>query len=171
MIKLVGLLLLLGLVMVGCSSSGPSDISTMPLPVSSSELDPAAEQKLIDSPWISPAVVEVSNFYPGARAEWNLRVHNGKDEESGFSITYKEPNYLREGYSMPPDGAQAWVLIADPSPVFAPKETLEILVVLEMPWNVEMEDKAKWEFWVSVIEDTDSMIRTEMCSRWLVSMR
>jgi hypothetical protein len=98
-------------------------------------------------------------------------VHNGKDSAASFLVAYRYPDSVGEGYVKPAKEVQDWVIIADPTPVIAPKETREILVVLEMP-----EDAAvfapKWEFWISVKDTTQTgMVQTELCSRWLVSMR
>jgi len=125
----------------------------------------------IDRTWISPGKVQVGNFYPGARAEGNLLVHNGNDTGASFLIAYRYPDHVEEGYIKPTPEVQDWVIITDPTPVLAPYETRGILVVLAMP-----EDAAafapKWEFWISVKDTTQTgMVQTELCSRWLVSMR
>ena len=126
-----------------------------------------------DMTWISPGKVQIGNFYPGARAEWPVQIHNGKDVETIFSVKYRQPDYVGEGYAMPPDEAQDWVIIVDSTPVLAPKETKDILTVLAMP--KEGEAPPKWEFWISVM-DTGAVkgmtgIHTELCTRWLVNMR
>lgn len=190
------------------------------------------------------------DYYPGARAEWDLRIHNGNDavqvtEEysvltgadeasveiqlkrpladadiknvtlfgnntleklvatyynpdtkglvikglipdsfriitityfawAEFLVSYREPDYAKEGYDRPPPEAKDWVIIVDSTPVLAPKETREILVVLAMPRMVLAPPEKhylypnRWEFWVSVTEQTGGSVQTEMASRWLV---
>ena len=125
----------------------------------------------IDRTWISPGKVMVGNFYPGARAEWNLLVHNGKDTQASFVIAYRYPDHVGEGYVKPTTEVQDWVIIADPTPILMPKETREILIALEMPKDAISPGKL-WEFWISVKDQTQTgMITTELCSRWCVSMR
>ena len=130
------------------------------------------EESLYDRTWISPAMVEISNYYPGGSASWSLRVHNGKDTEARFLVAYRVPDKVKEGYAMAPVEAGDWVIVADPTPILAPKETREIRITLVVPASTGAEDlPVTWEFWTSVIEVTGDMIQTEMCTRWLVSMR
>ncbi len=123
-----------------------------------------------DKTWLSPGKVYISNFYPGARAEWNITIYNAKETPSQFTIKYRYPDYVAEGYDKPPPESQNWVIIADPNPVLAPRETRNILVALDMPKQAKVMSK-KWEFWISVIEETGAMIQVELCSRWLVTMK
>ena len=126
---------------------------------------------LVDRTWISPGKVQVGNFYPGARAEWTLLVHNGNDIAASFLVTYRYPDHVAEGYAKPMSEVQGWIIIADPTPVIAPKETKEILIVLAMPEDATV-FAPKWEFWISVKDTTQTgMVVTELCSRWLVQMR
>ena len=90
-------------------------------------------------------------------------------EPSTFSIYYKEPNSLTVGFSMPPVGAKDWVIVSDPSPVLAPKETRNILVSVVMPQGATAPNK--WEFWIGVAQASAGMVQVELCSRWTVEMR
>ena len=124
-----------------------------------------------DRTWISPGKVNIGNFYPGARAEYPITIHNGADTKTSFSVTYRYPDHVGEGYVKPPLEVQDWVIIADSTPVLMPKETRDILVVLEMPKDSKV-FAPKWEFWISVIDTSQvGMVVTELCSRWLVAMR
>lgn len=230
------------LVMVGCSQT--NDAGEIPQ-------KPAGGVATIGEPpsditWISPGKVEVGNYYPGATAEWTMKVHNGSSERmetfkvtteigedsitlplkakvwqedinnisvvsdlesdlinvdsydygtdnltiSGmaddsvriftieyipestpFSVNYRHPDNVDEGYAKPPDEAQDWVIIADTTPVLAPYETRDILVVLAMPQDAEV-FAPKWEFWVSVKDTSQTgFVAVELACRWLVSMR
>lgn len=121
--------------------------------------------------WISPGKVNVSNFYPGARAEYPLTIHNGNDYFCSFEVGYRYPDHVGEGYSMPPGEAQDWVMVIDPSPVLAPYETKDILITLEIPEGAVVSEQS-WEFWVSVVDMSQTgTVRTELCCRWLISMR
>ena len=204
------------------------------------------EAQLYNDNWITPAAVEIGNFFPGAQAEWSIRLHNGNDasvqsqsftvttepgETAGpialacplaggaieqvlsitssdttdillptaylpetkelmvagfapdtsriitilyeawteFSVYYRYPNRVREGFSYPTEEVETWVTVADASPVLAPKETRAVLIVVAMP-----EDAAppaeEWEFWIAVLEEGQGAVQTEMCSRWFVTM-
>lgn len=121
--------------------------------------------------WISPGKVNVSNFYPGARAEYPITIHNGNDFACTFNVTYRYPDHVGEGYSKPPAEAQDWVMVVDTTPMLAPQETREVLIVLEIPEGMVVIEQ-EWEFWVSVMDMSQTgTVRTELCCRWLISMR
>lgn len=165
-ILIIGLLTVGLLLVSGCTS----DYSP-PASPSSNELTVLPGEPPIDRTWISPGKVQVGNFYPGARAEWTLLVHNGNDTTTPFAVSYRYPDHVDEDYVKPTEEVQNWVIIADTTPVIAPRETREILVILAMPENATV-FAHKWEFWISVIDMTQSgMVQTELCSRWLVTMR
>lgn len=204
------------------------------------------ETHLMNNTWISPAKIEIGNYYSGARAEWYIRVHNSNDEATQiekksvgtfanetvvdialkfpladnditkatvtsdnnkdslavtnyksidkvltitgftpsesriisivykawteFKISYRIPDSTMSGYVKAPSNAQDWVIIADTTPVFRPKETKEILVVLQIPEGVTVLDK-QWEFWTSVSEGGQGTVQTEMCQRVCIKMR
>ena len=86
-----------------------------------------------------------------------------------FAVYYRYPNRVAEGYSYPDDKTDDWVIIADATPVLAPKETRDILIAVELPEGTVTPDR--WEFWIAVMEKGQGSVQTEMCSRWLVSMR
>lgn len=169
----IAVILVIGGLILGSQlfSSQPSNgSSTTPASVNGIS-DPEMEELLYDRTWISPGKVHVGNFYPGAQAEWMLLIHNGKDEITSFAVSYRYPDHVDEDYVKPILGVEDWVIITDPTPVLAPKETREILIVLAMPEDAVI-FAPRWEFWISVTDTTQAgMIRTELCSRWLVTMR
>lgn len=125
----------------------------------------------VDQTWISPAKVTVGNFYPGARAECELQVHNGNDTQAAFSVSYRYPDNVGDGYVKPPVEAKDWVIVADDSPILAPKETRNILIALDLPKGTKIFGKS-WEFWISVKDMSQiGMVQTELCARWLINMR
>jgi len=223
------------------------------LPQPSEDEPPPSEAKVWEKKppdnmnWISPGKITVSNFYPGARAEYPITVHNGgqkldtklviteigetscpialdfllyrgkasevygissnepmdrphatkymetgniviveglqpnttrklyisygTSESATFSIYYREPDHVPSGTSKAPAEAQGWVMIVDPTPVLQPRETRDILVILELPESVIVTDP-KWEFWVAVTDITaGGSVKTELCARWIVNMR
>lgn len=163
--RLIAISLAFLLILAGCSNSPPpvswKDNPTTAVTVS----EPPA-----DRTWISPGKVMIANFYPGARAEYELSVHNGKDTKCQFQVKYRYPDHTGEDYEKPPAEAENWVIIADTTPVVMPRETLSILVALVLPDDAITPER--WEFWISVIDTTQAgMVRTELCTRWLVTMR
>jgi hypothetical protein len=157
--KLIGLIIVTGfLLLAGCTPSAPV-IET-----------PEPPADLYDKVWISPGKVMVGHFYAGARAEYPLSIHNGNDQPTEFSITYKAPGNTNDGYDSAPAEAQDWVIIADPTPVLAAKETKEVLIAVEMPEGAEAPEQ--WEFWVAVKDISQTgMVQTELACRWLVTMK
>jgi len=159
--KLIVLLIAVGLLLSGC---GQPPTSTVVQP-----LEPPPE--LYDKTWISPGKVEVGNFYPGARAEYQVTIHNGNDEACSFEVKYRHPDNVGEEYAMPTSEVQDWVIIADPTPVLEAFETREVLIAVVMPEDAES-PAPKWEFWIAVKDVTQTgMVQTELACRWLVSMR
>lgn len=176
--RIVMALVVLSLLVVGCAESPIPPISVPITPVAPEPTEPSSIPSPIvlhkeppeDMTWISPGKVNVGNFYPGARAEWDLLVHNGKDSVATFKVKYREPNYVDRDYTRAPAEARDWVIIVDATPAIMPRETKEILIALDMP--EEAMAPPKWEFWISVMETTQTgSIHTELCSRWQISMR
>ena len=161
--KLIGLLIAIivvtgSVLLVGCGPSSPVIGKPEPGP------------ELYDKVWISPGKVEVGKFYPGARAEYILTIHNGNDQSTEFSITYRAEVGSDEEFVVAPAEAEGWVTIADPSPVLAAKETREVLIAVEMPEGATA--PAKWEFRIVVKDASQAgMIQTELASRWLITMK
>lgn len=124
-----------------------------------------------DRTWVSPGKVNIGNYYPGGRAEYPISIHNGKDTVCSFSVMYRYPDNVATGYDKPPFEAQDWIIIADTTPILAPKETRDVLITLAIPKEAKIESK-QWEFWISVVDTTQKgTVKTELCVRWLVSMR
>ena len=165
--KLVLGVLLLALVFcIACGTATPEVTPTAtPGPTM------GANEPPITSTWLSPAKVIVGNFYPGARAEWPITIHNGNNYEAQFEISYRVPDNVQEGYTRPTVEVLDWVIIVDTTPVLAAYQTKEIAVVLDMPRNAKAPGD-NWEFWVSVKDKSQGgFVQTEICSRWLVNMR
>ena len=77
-------LVLLTLVLVGCSSytyptNTPATTTTKTTITVLSQKENETEARLYNDNWVSPAEINVSNYYAGATAEWKIRVHNGND--------------------------------------------------------------------------------------------
>jgi hypothetical protein len=157
---LVALIVIAGLLLAGCSQpSAPPMVETAEPP-----------PELYDKNWVSPGKVEVGNFYPGARAEYMISLHNGSDEPAEFSVSYRVSDNITDGYEPAPAAAEDWVMIAEPAPVLAAKETRDVLIAVEMPGDAEA--PPKWEFRIAVKDVTQTgMVQTELACRWLVAMK
>lgn len=162
----------------------PAEPATVPAPTENpvaetpAPTSPTSEPSVVlqneppaDRTWVSPGKVNIGNYYPGGRAEYPVTIHNGQDITASFSVLYRYPDHVGIGYDKPPLEAQDWIIIADPTPILMPKETRDVLVALVMPKEAKIDSKS-WEFWISIIDTTQTgAVRTELCSRWLVSMR
>jgi hypothetical protein len=178
---LIVLVVISSLLLIGCVQATPvAPIATQPAVITDVSQTPEAIAKVTsetvqpppdDRTWLSPGKVQISNYYPGATAEYNVTVHNGNNIPTTFAVTYREPSYVATGYVKAPSEAQNWVIIADTAPILAPRETRDILVTLAMPGGI-INYPMKWVFWISVIEKSQSgMVTTEICSTWCVQMR
>lgn len=179
---LVVLMAILGLLLGGCVSPNSDYYPSENIPTNDtpSTPDTPAENTpttVLDNPppenvtWISPGKVNVANFYPGARAEYPITIHNGNDVATEFLVSYRSPDNVATGYARPIVEVQDWVIIADMTPILAPHETREIMVALVMP-NDAIVFAGKWEFWISVKDNSQTgTIKTELCLRWIIDMR
>jgi hypothetical protein len=164
--------------MVGCSNyvetpklPPTSDAESLPSQPSTNEATQGSGvQPPDDMNWISPGKVIVTNFYPGARAEYPITVHNGNSVSTSFTIACRPADHVDEPYVKAPPYIQDWVMVVDPTPVLAARETRDILVTLEMPEDAEV-FAPQWEFWISALDTSQGMIKTEVAVRWLVTMR
>lgn len=167
----IGLLIVISLLLVGCAQPYTPPVTPTPSAESPDASTTPAEPPPENQTWISPGKVTVADFYPGARAEYPLTIHNGEDTPCSFEVKYREPDHVATGYVKAPGVVQEWVTIADPAPVLSPKETRDILIWLEMPADADS-PAPKWEFWISVKDTTQTgMIQTELCTRWLITMK
>lgn len=123
----------------------------------------------VDQHWISPGTVAIGNFYPGARAEWSLTVHNGNTEPTEFAISAQQPQRTKAGYVAVPIDSLDWVIISEPRPVLAARETRDVLIAIEMPDDAIAPEH--WELWVVCKPDAGGFVQVQFASRWLVDMR
>lgn len=170
----ISIYFLIGILAVACSGSGagqpePTNTGSQTTPFPT--LDPEIKTPPIDRNYVGPGKVEIGNFFPGARAEYPLTVHNGNSFETNFAVEYQIPSKVPEDTSMPSTEVEAWVQITDPSPVIDGYGTEEILIILEMPEDAKPPG-SKWEFWISVFDNSQGgMVVTKLASRWIVTMR
>jgi hypothetical protein len=122
-----------------------------------------------DKTWLSPGKIQFSNVVPGKSITQKITIHNGRESNAAFLVYYRIPDYVENNYVVAPAEASDWIKIGEASPVFAPRETKEVQVVLEVPDGAQTPER--WELWVGVKENTANMVTTELCSRWLITMR
>ena len=168
LLVLVGLILVL---MTGCVTY-PDDPPAIPQTptFTNGAIKDAGSQPPEDMNWISPGKVNVTNFYPGARAEYPVTVHNGNDTACSFAVGYRYPDHVDGDFMKPDIDVQDWVIVADMTPLLAPKETRDILITLEMPEDADI-FAPQWEFWISVMDMSQGQVKAELCVRWLITMR
>jgi hypothetical protein len=119
--------------------------------------------------WLSPGKIQIGNLLPGNSAKQKITIHNGSEAAATFLVYYRIPDYVEDSFVVAPTDARGWVTIEEDAPVLAPRETREIEIVLDLP--DETQTPERWEFWVGVREDKAGSLTTELCRRWLVTMR
>lgn len=127
------------------------------------------ENSMIDTNWIMPGKVNISNLYLGAQADYVLRVHNGGNTQSIFEIKARQPdNTIVE--KLPID-CMNWVEISIPSVLIMPKSTVDVPITIRMVSDINMKGN-NYEVWLSVIDTSQKgMVQTELCSRWFIATR
>ena len=168
---LVGLVCLVGCTPSGMQASPPSSNSTPKVVFTETPkkisigLDAAPE----DMTWMAPGKVHIKNLYTGAQAEWLITVHNGEQEARDFVVKPRIPDYTDEKYEEFTKEMLDWVSVSSPRVTLRARETLDILVTVTRPIRDEQAHQ-NFEVWISVMDDSQtSMVRTELCSRWLIS--
>lgn len=123
-----------------------------------------------DNLQVGPSEVEIKGYYSGYEASHTLEIYNGSDTTTEFSIYYQVHERRRVGFSAPPQGAENWITIEDPSPTLLSKEIRSILITLHIPEGTVV-DAQDWEFRIVVRENTGASIEVEIGTRWLVRMQ
>jgi hypothetical protein len=140
-------------------------METLQLPSSENKTMEKDLEKVV---WINPGKVFISNLFPGAQAEWNLRIHNEKSVANDFFIYYKVPDYTDTGYEKLPEKFRQWIVMNDKVTI-PPKSVGEVLITVKMDKN-DYAYMKKYEAWIAVMDASqEGMIRTELCSRWFIS--
>jgi len=131
----------------------------------------------IESNWIRPGKVFIGNYTAGASISFEIEIHNGGDNTAEFSVAYRFPDGVIEGYSKPPSGVPNWLYFRSGDVrgrrVIVPVEsrgTCIVQITLKAPEGSELPNK--WEFWIGVIDKSQTgMVITELASRVLVTMQ
>lgn len=123
-----------------------------------------------DKNWISPGKVFVSGIYPGGKASYHVKIHNGKDKDSIFSVIARNVDRFDQGYNK--NVPLHWISIANATPLVKAGETLIVPICVEIPSSYKLSYQEKMEFLISVIDTGRSgNVIIELCSRWLVTAR
>lgn len=123
-----------------------------------------------DSNWIHPGKLYVENYVPGESVELSLQVHNGNPFAANFSVGYRIPDSLQEGYSRADEAVRDWVWISNKRPAIAAQTTYDVTLRLGMPSSANV-TADKWEFWIGVRDQSQTgNIQIELCTRVLVTM-
>ena len=120
---------------------------------------------------IDPGKVYVDNLYPGARGEFPITVYNQNDYETTFVVKARGPDYTAEdeGYDALP--YLEWVTVTPSRVIISASDKDEVLITVAMPEDADYSGK-KSEVWVSFMEeDTEGMVKIEICSRIFISTR
>jgi len=123
---------------------------------------------LDDNTWLSPGKIQVSNFQSGKSISQKITLHNGSKLTTQYTVYYRIPDYVENGYTSAPSDASSWVDIGDKNPVLIFGETREIPINLKLP--LEAKTPSCWEFWIGVKAANETGLTAELCSRWLISM-
>jgi len=242
------ILLAVSSLMVGCSASTNGVVTSpnrLPESTITNTEDTSGYMPPENSTWVYPGKVNIGNFYPGARAEYPLTIHNGNlvtrdtktvTTETGeiqinmpldspiysgeladfviasdclsdnlhldfanlqsnevtlsglqenatriitidylaytkFAVYYQSTDNTAEGFVPAPIEAKDWVVIDVSGLLFAPRETKDIMISLNMPKDAESPSN-KWEFWIGAKDVSQTaMIQTSVYVRFLITMR
>jgi hypothetical protein len=138
----------------------------------SAQPNPGGDPGGRDVNYISPAKVEMGNLTPGATGEFELEVHNGRDEKTLFIIGVREPDYVAAGFERLPPEYYNWIKIAETNPELGPKESRFVMVSLTMPPGAKYSKKSA-EIWISVKEaakgDATVALQIELACRLMIT--
>ena len=121
----------------------------------------------LEDPWVMPAKAQLT-VGRGVPLTRELTIHNGS--ASGlYTILLKTPDFVGDGYGLPPIGITPWVTIENGNPTLQPYETRQIRVTILIPSNAICPER--FEIWLAVKNLTlKGMAQIEIVSRWQVSV-
>jgi len=169
--KVLIIMILVGsLLLVGCSSPA-TELAEVEIEaegnIYATPVDYLTTEKA--SVGFSPGKYTIDNFAPGRQADLPIIFHNGGDKACILAITYRNPDFVGDGYAVAPRETVNWLVISEPHLILKPKEKRETLLILNMPEDAEAPDN--WEFWVSIKDTSQTgMVQTEGCVRVFVNM-
>jgi hypothetical protein len=129
------------------------------------------EKRMENVVWITPGKVNIDGLYPGAQGEYTIRIHNPRDMETVFSIYNREADIVTEGYSKLPQEFTKWVNIVPSTLVIPARSTGEVLVTVKIGLRDKASNK-KYETWIGVMDESQKgTVKSEICSRWMITTR
>lgn len=121
-------------------------------------------------PGILPGKVIVKELIPGVVSRNTITICNNSNEPTSFSVKYRYPDFVVNGYVKASSDVPNWVSMSDIFPVVPAHSYKTITISILVPENVEVPGE-KWEFWIGVIDQGQTgTIKAELCQRWLVTM-
>lgn len=137
---------------------------------SPNETPAQTEERMKNVVWITPGKVTVDNLYAGAKAEYPIRIHNPNKVSTTFSLYGREAASTTEGYSKLPVELLKWVTITPSSLIVPAQSTGQALITVQI--GKDKLTTKKQEFWIGVMDDSQKgVVRSEICSRWMLSFR
>jgi len=124
-----------------------------------------------DVTYIYPGKVNVDGLYPGAEADFLMKVHNGKSEAAPFVLSAYQPGSAAQGYQPMPAEYLSWVSISDANPTVPPKESKDVTITIKLPANIQVSKKS-YELWI-VVKDVSQteFVQTQLALRCLITIR
>jgi len=118
---------------------------------------------------IDPGKVYIDNLHPGAKADFLINVYNQSEQEVAFEVKARGPDYTEVGYDAL--SYLGWITITPDRLTIAANKQSEVRVVVTMPADADYSGK-KSEVWISFMEqETQGMVKIELCSRVMISTR
>lgn len=126
-----------------------------------------------DSNWISPGKHFEPAYEQGASVEWEIEVHNGNGHKATFSVDYRHPDHVEEGYARLPSDIRVWIRISETRPILEPYESRAVVIKLNVPITIDIDiPNGKFEFWIGVIDQSQTgNVITELCQRCFITMK
>lgn len=135
--------------------------------------------------YITPSIVHIGDYYPGATAEFPIYIHNGESEIATFLLTLIAPGTASEGFIPATESDLDWIIVADSSPTVAPGDvevyytdegavdwpsTKKVWISLQMPEGAGSPGPT-WEFWTGVQKTKHGFIAIRLATKWQVTMK
>ena len=119
---------------------------------------------------ITPGKFYLDKYMAGESEERQLLIENKNGFAANFTVDYRVPDWVEEGYSRPTSEVRDWVWISNRRPEIPAHGTLRVTIRLGMP-SYATPPGDKWEFWIGVIDQSQTgWLMTELANRWLVTM-
>lgn len=133
--------------------------------------DPSRFSGASQATGIGPGKIRVENYRLGDSFSKSLLVYNGHDVRTSFTIKYRYPDWVGDGFSMPSPETPKWVTIYTDVVTLDPHEGISLPITLLVPRGATVPSD-KWEFWIAVIDQSQSgNIVAELAQRWIVTMK